>query len=76
MPQDRRQKGWGFDKSIGVGDLVTLLTILVALWAAASRGEARLTRIEERLEPLWEQYKAHRLNALPASVIIGTADKP
>lgn len=64
--RDRREKGWAFDRSIGVGDLVTLITILLALWAAASRGEARLTRIEERLAPLWEQYKAQRI--IPSAV--------
>lgn len=54
MPRPR------FDNSISTGTVLQLLTMLFALWGAASSIRERLVAIETRLDPLWQQYNRGR----------------
>lgn len=50
---DRRAR---FDRTINVANVLSAIAILLALWGMSVRLESRLTTIETRLAPLWDDY--------------------
>ena len=59
--------GWKLERTMSVGDVVAIVTMLAALALAAARGERRLAILETKLDPLWQQYQQFR--ATPAATV-------
>jgi hypothetical protein len=46
-----------FDPTISLGNLLSLVAIVATLLRIATRLEARLTRLETLVAPLWKAYE-------------------
>lgn len=45
-----------FDNTISMGNILQVITLLLALWGLGTKIEARLTMLETKIEPLWHDY--------------------
>ena len=55
-----RTRAFHFDRSLNLGAVIQLIVLLVALWAGFSDMRARLTRLEDRVMPMWELFLSER----------------
>lgn len=47
-----------FDSTIDFGHILTIVVILIGLWSGFAGMRDRLTAIEVKLQPLWDDYTA------------------
>lgn len=52
-----------FEPTISVGTILSVITLLMALWGMTVRLEGRLSTMETKLEPMWLDYTG-RLRAV------------
>jgi len=53
------------DRTMTLGNIITLVTMLAGLWAATTRIENRLTQLEIKVDALWQDYVRQRTFPLP-----------
>lgn len=53
-----------YEPTISLGNILTIVGLVIGLWGASNRViasfEARMTKIEVRLDPLWADYVKER----------------